>query len=57
MATSTAEPYGRPRDYLWRMAGLGRPVLWSMAAATAETAVAAAIDQRTGRPSPAIRQT
>jgi type IV secretory pathway TrbF-like protein len=41
MATPLAEPYGRPRDYVWRMAGLGRPVLWSMAAATAVSAVAA----------------
>ena len=32
MATSLAEPYGRPRDFLARMAGLGRPVLWSLAA-------------------------
>src|SRR3954454_6055735 len=41
MATPLAEPYGRPRDYVWRMAGLGRPVLSSMAAATPVSAVAA----------------
>src|SRR4051794_21332608 len=27
-----AEPYGRSRDFVARMAGLGRPVLWSLAA-------------------------
>lgn len=29
---AVAEPYGRPRDFVARMAGLGRPVLWSLAA-------------------------
>src|SRR5205085_2364874 len=28
---AVAEPYGRPRDFVARMAGLGRPVLWSLA--------------------------
>jgi type IV secretory pathway TrbF-like protein len=37
-----AEPYGRPRDFLARMAGLGRPVLWSLAT-TSVLGVAAAV--------------
>lgn len=36
-----AEPYGRPRDFLARMAGLGRPVLWSLAATSLLATVAA----------------
>lgn len=37
-----AEPYSRPRDFLARMAGLGRPVLWSLAA-TSVLGVAAGV--------------
>src|SRR3954451_19256370 len=29
---ASAEPYDRPRDYIARRIGLGRPVLWSLAA-------------------------
>jgi type IV secretory pathway TrbF-like protein len=32
VATVLPEPYTRPRDFLARMTGLGRPVLWSLAA-------------------------
>src|SRR5689334_5218233 len=39
---ASAEPYGRPRDFIARMAGLGRPVLWSLAA-TSVLATAAAV--------------
>jgi len=36
-----AEPYARPRDFLARMAGLGRPVLWSLSATSLISTVAA----------------
>jgi len=35
------EAYGRPRDFVARMAGLGRPVLWSLAATSLLATVAA----------------
>ena len=35
------EAYGRPRDFVARMAGLGRPVLWSLAATSLFATVAA----------------
>jgi type IV secretory pathway TrbF-like protein len=38
-----AEPYSRPRDFLARMVGLGRPVLWSLAATSAVSTVAAVV--------------
>ena len=41
MTTALAEPYARPRDFLARMAGLGRPVLWSLAATSLVSTVAA----------------
>jgi type IV secretory pathway TrbF-like protein len=41
VATALPEPYARPRDFLARMAGLGRPVLWSLAATSLVSTVAA----------------
>lgn len=38
---AAAEPYDRPRDYIARRIGLGRPVLWSLAATTLVSTVAA----------------
>jgi hypothetical protein len=35
------EAYSRPRDFVARMAGLGRPVLWSLAATSLFATVAA----------------
>ena len=43
MATALPEPYTRPRDFLARMAGLGRPVLWSLAATSLVSTVAAVV--------------
>lgn len=36
-----AEPYTRPRDFLARMTGLGRPVLWSLSAVSVLSTVTA----------------
>ena len=44
-----AEPYDRPRDFLARMAGLGRPVLWSLAATSLVSTVAARRGAAAGR--------
>jgi len=41
VTAALAEPYTRPRDFLARMAGLGRPVLWSLAATSLISTVAA----------------
>jgi len=41
VAATLAEPYTRPRDFLARMAGLGRPVLWSLAATSFVSTVTA----------------